>query len=240
MPTQADLKNALPKLSKNADKLLTILAGFNEPQPLSEVRRVAEAVGLRWAKFSNPSQTLLDTKGKAIRTTAGWELTDLGRAHVQSLGVFQETKPAVQAANDLRAELASIKDTDTRAFVEEAIGCLEARLYRSAIVMSWMAAISVLHHHVVSHHLLAFNNEASRVDARWRTARTPDDLGRMTESDFLERLAGISVIGKNVKKELKDCLDRRNGCGHPNSLKLGEKIAAAHVEVLILNVFSKF
>jgi hypothetical protein len=29
-------------------------------------------------------------------------------------------------------------------------------------------------------------------------------------------------------------------CGHPNSLKIGEHAVAAHVEVLILNVFSKF
>ncbi len=33
---------------------------------------------------------------------------------------------------------------------------------------------------------------------------------------------------------------RRNGCGHPNSLKIGANTAAHHIEILLLNVFQKF
>jgi hypothetical protein len=143
----------------------------------------------------------------------------------------------VQVATDLRAELPKIVNTDTRLFVEEAIKCYEAELYRSAIVMSWLAAVDVLHKNVHQHHLAQFNAEAKRVDGRWRDAKTTDDLGRMSEADFLDRIAAISVIGKNVKKELKDCLDRRNGCGHPNSLKIGANTVAHHIEILLLNVF---
>lgn len=62
----------------------------------------------------------------------------------------------------------------------------------------------------------------------------------MKESIFLDILESISVIGNDVKKELKKCLDLRNSCGHPNSLVIGENRVAAHVEILILNVFSKF
>jgi len=43
-----------------------------------------------------------------------------------------------------------------------------------------------------------------------------------------------------VRQELEGCLKLRNGCGHPNSLKLGENKVAAHLETLILNVFAKF
>jgi len=43
-----------------------------------------------------------------------------------------------------------------------------------------------------------------------------------------------------VKAELKQCLDRRNGCGHPNSLKIGPNTVAHHLEILLLNVFNKF
>jgi len=146
----------------------------------------------------------------------------------------------VQVATDLRAELPKIVNTDTRLFVEEAIKCYEAELYRSAIVMSWLAAVDVLHKNVHQHHLAQFNAEAKRVDGRWRDAKTTDDLGRMAEADFLDRIAAISVIGKNVKKELKDCLDRRNGCGHPNSLQIGTNTAAHHIQILLLNVFQKF
>ena len=143
-------------------------------------------------------------------------------------------------ATGLRGQLEKIADDDTRAFVEEAISCFEANLYRSAIVMSWLAAVHVLQNHVVSNHLAAFNAEARRVSAKWKPANSADDLGRMREADFLERLAAVSVIGKNVKAELKACLDRRNGCGHPNSLKIGANTTTHHLEVLLLNVFKRF
>jgi hypothetical protein len=62
----------------------------------------------------------------------------------------------------------------------------------------------------------------------------------MSEADLLDRIAAISVVGKNVRKELKDCLDRRNACGHPNSLKIGANTAAHHIEILLPNVFKVF
>ena len=91
-----------------------------------------------------------------------------------------------------------------------------------------------------AHHLAAFNAEAQRVDAKWRLAKTTDDFGRIKENEFLDRLVALSVIGKNVKAELVDCLDLRNSCGHPNSLKLGSNTVASHLEILLLNVFKVF
>ncbi len=62
----------------------------------------------------------------------------------------------------------------------------------------------------------------------------------MGEYDFLQIVEAISMIGKNVKQELEKQLKLRNACGHPNSLKVSENIAAAHLELLILNVFVPF
>jgi hypothetical protein len=106
--------------------------------------------------------------------------------------------------------------------------------------MSWLAAVDVLHAHVHAKHLDAFNAEAKRVDSRWKDARSTDDLGRMGEADFLDRITALSIIGKNVKNELKGCLGRRNACGHPNSLKIGANTVAHHLEILLLNVFKVF
>lgn len=89
-------------------------------------------------------------------------------------------------------------------------------------------------------HLAAFNAEAVKRDPKWRTAKNADDLARMKEFDFLQILPAIGVLGKNVKDELEVCLKLRNGCGHPNSLVVGEHKASAHVETLIQNVFAKF
>lgn len=153
---------------------------------------------------------------------------------------FSGKAPARKLATDLRALMSGIKSAETRAFVEEAIKCYEYELYRSAVVMSWLAAVAVLHHEVLTKHLKEFNAEASKVDSKWKTAKTADDLGKMQEGQFLDRLVAISVIGKNVKTELKGCLDRRNACGHPNSYAIQKNTTAHHIETLIENVFKKF
>jgi hypothetical protein len=62
----------------------------------------------------------------------------------------------------------------------------------------------------------------------------------MKEHEFLQILNAISAIGKSVKDELEGCLKLRNGCGHPNSLQIGEARVSAHIETLMLNVFSVF
>jgi hypothetical protein len=63
----------------------------------------------------------------------------------------------------------------------------------------------------------------------------------MKEHDFLDVLETIGVMGKNVKQALQNqCLGMRNACGHPNSLKISENNVAAHLDTLVLNVYSKF
>ncbi len=146
----------------------------------------------------------------------------------------------MQVAHDLRAGLSTIKDDNTYSFVEEAIKCYEAELYRSAIVMSWIGAVSVLYSYIHANYLKEFNQTARQFNARWKHAQSKDDLSRMRESEFLDRIASISVIGKDVKRELQNCLARRNSCGHPNSLQIGANTVAHHVEVLLLNVFNRF
>ena len=79
-----------------------------------------------------------------------------------------------------------------------------------------------------------------RVDSKWKNAVTTDDFSRLKESDFLDCLVRLSVLGKDVKEQLKECLRRRNSCGHPNSLQISANAAAAHLEILILNVFKRF
>ena len=240
MISEIDLKTWLHLDVSRLDKLVLLLATFDDPCTLAQLKERALGAGLKIKDSWAPSTILSRSKGLAIRTTVGWEITHAGRQHLRELGVSSASPAALQVATELRTELSKIVNEDTRAFVDEAIRCYEAKLYRSAIVMSWLAAVDVLQRHVAANHLSAFNAEAKRVHARWKTAKTAEDLGRMREADLLERLAGASVIGKNVKFELKTCLDRRNGCGHPNSLKIGANTVTHHIEVLLLNVFKPF
>lgn len=236
-----DLKSWLHRDLRQLDKLLLILGSLDEPALPKAIKDRAAEAGFRVPSKWNISYLLGKSEGKAIRVPDGWELGEAGKLHLRTLGVSNVSPAAMQVAVDLRAHLEEISDAQTKVFVEEAISCHEAQLYRSAAVMAWLGAMDVLHKHVHSNHLAAFNAEATKVlGKKWKVAKTTDDLGRMSEGDFLDRIAALSIISKNVKTELKGCLDRRNGCGHPNSYKISVNQSAAHIETLLLNVFQKF
>lgn len=241
MLKQSELKNWLHKKGlRQVDKLLLVLASFEAPVQVRDIKVRAKEGGLKIAKGWNPSSSLGKSDGLAINTSDGWELSESGKAHLRALGITQFSPAAEDVAHDLRDELAKIKDENTRLFVGEAVKCFELKLYRSAVIMSWVGAVSLLQDHIVKNYLSAFNAEARRIDAKWKTAKTTDDLSRMKESDFLDRLVSLSVFGKNVKDELAICLKLRNGCGHPNDLKIGQNRVAHHIEILLLNVFQKY
>lgn len=225
----------------NRDKLLLCVALDDAvPKAVKEISELAFKNGFRRVKKLNVSNVLTRSNGFAVRLHEGWTLSDQGIAHVQQIAGPLMNSPIPKVASALRAQLTNIADDDTRAFVEEAIACFEGRQYRAAVVLSWVGAMAVLHSHVLQNALIPFNTEAARRDTHWKPARTTDDLGLMKEDTFLDVLQTISVLGKNVKTELKKALGLRNGCGHPNSLKLAEHKVAAHIEDLILNVFIPF
>ena len=240
MLNSTDLKTWLHKDVSRLDQLLLILAALDRPASLADIREEAQKAGFRIPKKWNMSDTLGRSKGLAINTTSGWEIADAGMQHLRNLGVSDISPAAMSVAVDLRNHLANVQDDETKAFVSEAIQCHESGLYRSAVVMSWLGAVSILHKHVLANRLADFNTEASRVDSRWRTAATTDDLGKMNEDKFLDTIERLSIIGKNVKESLKECLKRRNGCGHPNSMKVSTNQSAAHIETLLLHVFERF
>lgn len=222
------------------DKLLLCLAvNSAKAKSVSEIRDLARDAGLRAAASWNIS-SLLSASGKAVRAAAGWELGVKGKEAVRILAAGHLAAAPPKLATSLRAELAKVSDSDVRSFVNEAVVCFESHLYRAAVVLSWVGALSLLYEHVLATKLAAFNAEAVRRNAKWKAAKTKDDLALMGEHDFLQVLEAISIVGKSVKHELEGCLKLRNGCGHPNSLKIGENRVSAHIETLILNVYSRF
>ena len=211
----------------------------DKPKQVKEIKLIGFSAGYRLENI-NISSYLSRSKGLAIRTAKGWELSTKGRKYIKQIINRYNTSPTPEISQTLRDCLDSINEVNTRNFVIEAIACYENDYYRSAVVLSWVGALSVLYNYVISNSLTDFNQEASRRNSKWIFAKNQDDLARMKESDFLDILEAISVIGRSMKKELKACLDLRNGCGHPNSLRIRKNSVASHLEILILNVFSKF
>jgi len=239
--TEELLKELLSKKEfSNTDKILFCLAESDfAPKKVADIRALATRNGLRAIKDWNVSQ-LLARSGKALSIAGKWELSGDGKSHTNTLiGPFAAT-PVQVIAPALRTHLTKITNPDVRLFAEEGVRCFEQHLYRSAVVLSWVGAVALLYDHVLKSHLANFNAEAIRRNPKWKPAKTADDLSKMGEFDFLQILESISVIGKNVKQELEKQLKLRNGCGHPNSLKIAEHTVASHLEILILNVFAVF
>jgi hypothetical protein len=226
-------------VTKTDSALLCVAAAGASAASTTAVRKLAIDAGVKGAKKINFSAHLSSAEDKVFKTPNGWELTEVGRQHVAALaGKTLSTSPAADEAKALRALLPKLKNENVRAFLTEAIVCAEQSLFRAAVVLSWAGAIALLHDVVVAKHLTAFNAEANRRDPKWKAAKNTDDLGRLKESTFLEIAETVSLLGKNVKQELEGCLKLRNGCGHPNSLKIGANRVAAHLETLALNVFT--
>lgn len=221
------------------EKVLLILLHHDSDVPVKSITETAINNGLREAKKWNVSQILSSLKGLAIKLPEGWSITETGKKSLESLGVLSE-KPTQTIKPKLRVYSSSITNDHVKQFADEAIEALEVGLLRSSVVLSWVGAVSILYEEVLNNHLSAFNAEAVRRSPKWKNATNADGLSKMKEYDFLQVLNGISVIGKNVKDELEHCLKLRNSCGHPNSLKIGEHKVASHIEILILNVYSKF
>lgn len=233
-----------PNLSRRDKLLLCLAVDSDKPKPVREIREIAFDSGLREVKKWNVSHYLSAAVPFVVNTKNGWSLTVRGRQRVRD--ILENNNPSLLPPKDiainLREKSGQISNTITAAFVKEAITCYEYQLYRSSVVLSWAGAVATLYDYMLTDpvRLQAFNNEARRRNARWRDATTKDDLARMRESDFLDILETISIIGKSTKQQLKECLRLRNACAHPSTLQIGPHKVAAHLEVLILNVFSKF
>lgn len=242
MLTDTTLRDILARIElSRLDKVLAIMyfAG-GSVATTSDIKAKAKALGVRRADTWNVSSILSRGKGVAVRTALGWELTGQGILHLRSLGLLETDSSLKKTKAELRAHLPKISDPQVRSFVEEAIECFERKLYRAAVVLSWVGAIAVLQDYVYKNHLLQFNDQLLRVQPKAKKILGKDDFCRIKEYDFLQILSAISVFGKNVKQQLEERLNLRNACGHPNSLVIGEYACANHIEILMRNVFEKF
>lgn len=227
-------------MTRQQQVLVMTAVGAGEKQ-IDAIKKIALNVGLRAATKWNLSDILRKSKDLTINTPKGWELSAQGAKIVAELANIRlPSTISKKVVADTRQHLSAISSKDAKEFIEEAVQCLENGQYRAAVVFSWIGAISILHDAVVKNHLTSFNIEALKRDSKWKAAKNSDDLGRMKEYNFLDVLEAIGLIGNNVKQTLQSqCLKLRNACGHPSSLKIGELVVAAHIELLILNVYSK-
>jgi hypothetical protein len=225
---------------KQQAKAISLLYSMGIAASPKELKEYAASIGYNRAKDWNIPNLFSRSNGEAISKSGKWQLTSKGESTAESFGLSRETQERSTAFKTLEASIDALASDQTRSFLREALACLRTGSLRAAVIMSWVAAVHTLQNYVVAHCLADFNAEATRRDIKWRPAKNSDDLARLKESDFLDILEKIGLLQKNVKAEIKGCLDRRNGCGHPNIYKLSELTAAHHVDTLTMNIFASF
>jgi hypothetical protein len=198
------------RLNKTEQVLLILGVEPDIPKSVSKIREIGRANGLPEIEQRNISALLKAAHGVAILLPQGWILSAKGRKELMRKIPDLKTNatPTASIAVELRKHLGKITDTDTLAFLDEAIRCYESKppLYRAAIVLSWVGAMSVLYNHVINHRVADFNAEARERDPKWKDAKSADGLSRVREHDFLNIIEGIGIIGKNVNKSYRTLL----------------------------------
>lgn len=230
--------------------VLLLLSQLDQPAPTVNIREKGVQVGFRRVSQWNVTDVLKTSAkdGQVAQLANGWKLLRPGYKVVEShfkpeAAIISETRHA------LRAHLARVMDDQRRAFVEEAIKSFDVKAFRSAVVLSWVGAAHIIQDHIVSKHCAAFNaaglaRAAKAVSSGNKYSFTPvksvKDFGVIGEADMLQLCQDAGVLHKAEKSVLQDRLDLRNQCGHPNPLVIAEHTVAHHIELLMLNVYSRY
>lgn len=221
-------------------KLLIVLASFNAPVSISKIKTRALEAGFKVPPSWNPSLILSRSKGRAIKVPTGWEIHQSGIEQLKSLGIIQPTTALVEKVSTLRKLLSSIEDEDRRNFLNEVLKACENNMFRSCLVMSWLAAIYVLQTELITNHLKEFNKLMQSIHQKWKPVKRRDDLRHTKESEQLDRMCKLGLFDSATNKELQQALTRRNNCGHPSSIIYEESTLNHHLEILINNVYLKY
>ncbi len=234
---------SIRSLSSRQVICLALLHHLPQPAKTHEIRERGLAIGLREIRDWNLTDVLkrAASAGWLAQLPGGWKLLGPGVEKLHECGVSIDAPMVVETRHALRRHLADIGNEDRRRFLEEAIGCFEADHSRAAVVLSWVGAAHILQEHIVRSHLRAYNTVgAARFPKDFREVRSAKDFGTIGEADMLQLCQDAGMLDKAEKMELQARLDLRNRCGHPNSIKLAEHTVASHLEILLLNVYSKY
>ena len=201
---------------------------------IRDALRQARIAGVgKWnvSRALNAAGARVDSAGSS---PVRWYLTDTGlRYCVDELGLSAPRNAVAHDVSLLTSVAKKISDDDVRAYVEEAIKCLEAGALRAAIVFLWTGAVRHLHERAIANGLKALNEALCKQDPKSRTVRTVDDFAYIKDRTFLDATPSIGVLDKGEKDTMVDALNLRNRCGHPTRYRPGESKTKGFIEDVV-------
>jgi hypothetical protein len=243
---------AVNELAKRGQRppVLLLLSHVAQPAALATIKEKGIEIGFKPIGKWNVSEILARAAkdGQVAPLPEGWKITLTG-LDVIADHYRPEAAIVAEARHSLRAHLQNVGDPQRRAFLEEAVLAFDARAYRAAVVLAWVGAMHIVQEHIVANHLSAFNAAGMARAAKANSnggkyvfvpVRSVKDFGIVGEADVLQIAQDAGILHKAEKQTLNERLDLRNQCGHPNPLTIGEHTVAHHLEILMLNVYSKY
>jgi hypothetical protein len=216
-------------------------AHFEDTRTMStaEIKAALQAARVPKAKLAN----IADVMNKAgalvdvVKTPGGggrlWALTPTGESAVRRLANIAETQPEIEhSIEDLRKLASRLNVPEVREYVDEAILCLGVNALRAAIVFIWVGAVRVIQDRIWMHGVHAVIGSAQKYNPKAKIAKF-DDLALLREATLLDMARDLGEFDKAQTTILKQCLDTRNQCGHPNKYDPGVAKVKAHIEDII-------
>lgn len=170
-----------------------------------------------------------------------WSLTDTGEAYCAGTLGLSSGKPENTVAHDvsvLSSVGAKITNDDVRAYVDEAITCLQASALRAAVVFLWTGAIRHLHEAALAKGVQPLNAALLKQDPKSRTVKNVDGFAYIEDRTFLDATPDIGILDKGQKDTLVEALSLRNRCGHPTKYRPGENKTKSFIEDVLGVVFT--
>jgi len=152
---------------------------------------------------------------------------------------FGKNSYTKQTTEQLSRLLPLIQSDIQRAFLEDAVKCFNAALYRPAIIMTWLLTMDTLYDHLLNNYRDVFNQQLE-INHKKIKIKSKDDFESYKENDVIGFMKAINMLSKEQAKLLTAKLDSRNSAAHPNGTSFKEAKVATFIEELIEDIISKF
>jgi hypothetical protein len=179
------------------------------------------AILLKLSKPSNHKSRYINVLGECLR-----------KFHDDLILPIQKQPKVQKEVSALVTLLSGLPDLEEDEYLQEAVACASAGLFRGAAVLGWCATIDRIHRVIEKIGFNKFNTVSQQMAAsqsgrfkRFRKSQSITSLSELREvfdTDILWILEGMQLIDSNQHTRLRSCFDLRCQCAHPGDAPVTE------------------
>ena len=145
------------------------------------------------------------------------------------LAKYENSKSRVISLDQTRKRLGVLSLQQDDLF-QQALTCIEKRIYRAAHVMAWAAFIDFLEQKLASDGLVKIKS----VRPGWAKYNTIEEIREnIPEYQLIEAARDVKLLSKSETKTILGLLSKRNECAHPSNYNPGLNESLGYVAELL-------